>query len=59
MNLTTAQAARLRNVDPSTIRRWCESEKLKAIKMGRDWIIDSDDLAEFQPAKVGRPKETK
>lgn len=57
-NLTTSQAAQLRKVDTSTIRRWCESGKLKAVKWGRDWQIDADDLAQFQPKPVGRPKET-
>lgn len=54
-NLTTAQAADLRNVNSSTIRRWCETGKIRAVKVGRDWMIDGDSLIvkHQHPARKG------
>jgi len=37
--LTTAEAAELLRVSEFTIRRWCASGRLPAIKLGRDWRI--------------------
>ena len=55
--LTTAQVAQRLGVDPSTVRRWCESGRLEAIKPGHDWLVPVESLDGFEPPKRGRPKE--
>lgn len=40
--LTTAQVASAYQVNPSTVRRWCMSGKVKAHKVGRAWLIESN-----------------
>jgi excisionase family DNA binding protein len=52
---TVAQAARILRVDPSTVWRWIESEKLLAYRVGRRTIrIRPRDLeALVQPARAG------
>lgn len=47
--LTTAQAAELLNVQPVTIKRWCQDGKVKgAIKPGRDWLIPRSALNDLE-----------
>jgi excisionase family DNA binding protein len=48
--LTTTQAAARKNCDPSHIRRLILAGKLRAIKMGRDWVIAAEDLQEVTVA---------
>lgn len=54
-SLTTSQAAQLCHVNTSTIRRWCETGKIRAVKVGRDWMIDGDSLIvkHQHPARKG------
>lgn len=44
-----------------TIRLWCARGLLtSAQKIGRDWILDLDELRQFVPPKpTGRPKSTR
>ena len=57
VNLTTAQAAQLRNVSREAILKWIKVYGLKAEKPGRDWIINQKDLDQFKPARRGPKKE--
>lgn len=57
--LTTTQAAAKVGRDASQVRRWCESGKLAATKLGHIWVIDSDVLAEFKVPKRGPPFKKK
>jgi excisionase family DNA binding protein len=42
----------------SGIRRLIERGKLRARKVGRDWIIRKDDLAGITKSAAGRPRKT-
>jgi len=58
MLLTTTQAAERLNVTQRMIRKYCQDRRIKATKVGRDWLIEEGALDKFQqePRKVGRPK---
>ncbi len=52
--LTTAQAAPMLNVQPATVKRWCQVGKVAgAIKPGHDWLIpaQSIDNLERKPSR--------
>jgi len=34
------QASRIPGVHPNTLRKWRKEGKIKAIKPGRDWVLD-------------------
>ena len=36
-----------------------EAKRLKAIKVGREWLIDPKDLAAVKDRKVGRPRKSR
>ena len=59
--LTTAQAADRLNISESLVRRYCRDGRLKAQRIGRDWLIEESDLDQFQqkPRKAGRPPKPK
>ena len=60
MELTTAQVAEKLGVTPRRVRALITSGRLKAKKIGRDYLIDSRDLARFTPRPpgnlTGRPR---
>jgi hypothetical protein len=35
------------------------AKRLKAIKVGREWLIDPKDLAAVRDRKVGRPRKSR
>ena len=51
------EAARRLNVSPSRIRAMIGSGRLKAIKVGKVWLIDPKDLDAVKDRKVGRPRK--
>jgi len=53
--LTVAEAAEIRGVSPRRIRKLCEDGRLKAEKVGRDWLIDPRSLERLQALPPGRP----
>ena len=55
----TAEAARRLNVTQSRVRAMIDSARLKAIKVGRDWLIDPKDLDAVKDRKVGRPRKSR
>jgi len=55
--ITTNEAAARLGITPGLVCRYCRSGRIAAIKPGRDWLIDSDRLREYQPNPVGRPVE--
>lgn len=55
MYLTTKQAAEKLGITPRRVRALIESGRLKARKIGRDYLIDSHNLAAFHPLPPGRP----
>lgn len=57
MYYTTKTAAAYLGLDPSRVRQLCESGRLRALKFGRDWAINRDDLVRYQKPKRGRPRK--
>lgn len=48
MNIyTVEEVAEMLKLNPETVRRYLLSGKLKGIKLGKTWRIDSDALNEF------------
>ena len=45
--MTATEVADFLRLDIQTIRAWCRSGKLKAVKLGKDWKIDKDDVDDF------------
>jgi excisionase family DNA binding protein len=46
--LTIAEAARITGRNPELLRRWCAGGRLRARRMGRDWIIDRSELQQIE-----------
>ncbi len=44
--------AKMLGVSERTVRRWIEDKKLKAMKLGRGWRIEHDDLMEFMKTRT-------
>ena len=42
-------AAQIRGCDDSYIRRLCRDARVKAVKVGRDWLIDEQSVRDFRP----------
>jgi excisionase family DNA binding protein len=57
--ISTTEAARRLNVSPSRIRAMIGSGRLKAIKVGKVWLIDPKDLDAVKERKVGRPRKSR
>jgi len=38
------QASRIPGVHPNTLRKWRKEGKIKAIKLGRDWVYPEEEL---------------
>jgi excisionase family DNA binding protein len=56
--MTTEEAAKYLGIDESMVRRYCRQEKISAIKVGRDWLIEKAALDSFEPQPRGRaPKD--
>jgi hypothetical protein len=53
------EAAAILDVTPERVMVFCRQGRLKARKVGRDWIISTASLKEFSKTKrkPGRPKE--
>lgn len=56
--LSVNQAAQQLGITPQLVRRYCERGRIKAEKVGRDWVITQAALNSFarKPRKMGRPK---
>lgn len=53
--ISTVEAAKRLNVTPDRVRKMIAAKRLKAIKVGREWLIDPKDLEAVKERKVGRP----
>jgi excisionase family DNA binding protein len=47
-----AEAAKILRVKRITIRRWCKSGLLNAKKIGKQWLIEEDELNIFESKKA-------
>jgi excisionase family DNA binding protein len=52
----TTEAARRLGVSANRVRALIDSKRLKAMKAGREWLIDPKDLAAVKKRKPGRPR---
>lgn len=59
--LSTKQAASQLGITQQLVRRYCEQGRIKAEKVGRDWVMTQAALDSFsrKPRKTGRPKRDK
>ncbi len=55
--LTTSQAADSLGVTPQRVRALIVAGRLKAVKVGRDWLIEPPDLEAVKVRKAGRPRK--
>ena len=46
-NFSVKEVAELLGRHPKTIRRWIRAHELRAMKLGRDWLIGREDLKRF------------
>lgn len=57
--LSTKEAAERLNISPIRVRQLIQDGKIKANRVGRDYVIDEKDLESVQTyGKAGRPKKT-
>lgn len=54
--LSIKQCADLKKASKRTVLKWIEKKQLRAIKIDGFYIVNMNDLLNFQPRKVGRPK---
>lgn len=57
--ISTAEAARRLGVTPNRIRALIDAKRLKAMKIGREWLIDPKDLDAVKKRKPGRPRKSR
>jgi excisionase family DNA binding protein len=56
--VSTAEAAALVGRHESLIRRFCRQGRIPALRVGRFWVLDVDDVRRFFATErpVGRPR---
>ncbi|AQT81505.1 hypothetical protein B1R94_23010 [Mycolicibacterium litorale] len=47
--ITVEEAAEQLSVSVATVRRWCTSQKVDAVKVGKQWLIEPKSLAGVRP----------
>jgi len=57
--ISTAEAAKRLGVTQSRVQKMISAKRLKAIKVGREWLIDPKDLEAVKDRKVGRPRKSR
>lgn len=56
--IDTRRAAELTGYTREYIAALCRGEKVKAQKIGRDWLVDRESILEYQAnVRPGRPKD--
>jgi len=57
--ITTSEAAERLGVHITRVQQFIRSKRLPAEKVGRDWLIDENNLALVSERKTGRPPKLK
>jgi len=57
--ISTAEAAKCLGVTTDRVRKMIVAKRLRAIKVGREWLIDPKDLDAVKDRKVGRPRKAR
>ena len=52
--LTTAEAGQRLGVVAHTIRTWISQGRLRALKVGRSWVVEESAVAELEVPRRGR-----
>lgn len=55
--ITTATAALRLGISVRRVQNAILAKLLRAERVGRDWLIDARDLADFQPRQPGRRRK--
>lgn len=57
--LTTKESAAELNIQPRSVKKLCQRGILKAEKIGRDWLIEEEEVERYQAQRkpAGRPKQ--
>lgn len=55
--LTVADVAKQLQISEDTVRRWIKSGKLPALKIGKEWRVDPEELKAFLAQSRKRPPE--
>lgn len=53
--LTLAQAAELLGVSHNTLRHQANTGRLRAVKIGRDWLVEEAEVERYRAQSLGRP----
>lgn len=56
--ITVAHAARIAEVHPETVRRWCRQEKFDVTLKGEVYVIGEQSFQEFLSRRKLTPEET-
>lgn len=51
--MTVDQVAEVFQVTPYTVRVWCKTKKIRAVKIGKQWRIQRSDVQTFAQAQYG------
>ena len=57
--ISTTEAARRLGVTANRVRAMIRAKRLKAMKVGHEWLIDPKDLDALKDRKVGRPRKSR
>ena len=57
--ISTTEAARRLGVTANRVRAMIRAKRLKAMKVGHEWLIDPKDLDAVKERKVGRPRKSR
>ena len=57
--ISTTEAARRLGVTANRVRAMIRAKRLKAMKVGHEWLIDPKDLEAVKERKVGRPRKSR
>ena len=57
--ISTAEAAKRLGVTQSRVQKMIAAKRLKAIKVGREWLIDPKDLEAVKKRTPGRPRKSR
>jgi excisionase family DNA binding protein len=57
MLIGTVEAAKRLKISDAHVRRLCKSKEIPANKVGKSWVLNSEDLETYVPAARGRKRK--
>jgi excisionase family DNA binding protein len=55
--ITTVEAASIRKITRQAIQHLIVHDKIRYIKMGKQYFLNRNDVENFEPDKCGRPRK--